>query len=359
MNKNICFVTDFDSIEATLNTHRYLLEKLSNKFDNVYLLDSNRFKFFKSKKKKNFKYLIKKKNIKEIKINNFKNLNLFFKNNNSIIINNIGKNLSDLKLLFLIRLIKIPQVQILNTDVVSYERKYEKHFLIIFKFFFQKKIIPKFITFLSIVGIISKIDICLIHDVDKFTFGNEVDYYFKLAMNGAYKAIQKLKEEKVIKAIGVGLNDADICAKFANEGDFDCMVLAGRYSLLEHESALNDFFPIVEKKNIGIILAGVFNSGILAKGIGNNVTYNYDKIPNHIREKYIIVSEVCDRYNVPVPAAALQFSYANKLISSMILGMDRVEQIKQNISFFNHSIPDNLWKELIEKKIIDERCPIP
>ena len=206
---------------------------------------------------------------------------------------------------------------------------------------------------------VSKIDICLIHDVDKFTFGNEVDYYFKLAMNGAYKAIQKLKEEKVIKAIGVGLNDADICAKFANEGDFDCMVLAGRYSLLEHESALNDFFPIVDKKNIGIILAGVFNSGILAKGIGNNVTYNYDKIPNHIREKYIIVSEVCDRYNVPVPAVALQFSYANKLISSMILGMDRVEQIKQNISFLNHSIPDDLWKELIEKKIINERCPTP
>ena len=206
---------------------------------------------------------------------------------------------------------------------------------------------------------VSKIDICLIHDVDKFTFGNEVDYYFKLAMNGSYKAIQKLKEEKVIKAIGVGLNDADICAKFANEGDFDCMVLAGRYSLLEHESALNDFFPIVDKQNIGIILAGVFNSGILAKGIGDNVTYNYDKIPNHIREKYIIVSEVCYRYNVPVPAAALQFSYANKLISSMILGMDRVEQIKQNISFFNHSIPEDLWKELIEKKIIDERCPIP
>ena len=206
---------------------------------------------------------------------------------------------------------------------------------------------------------VSKIDICLIHDVDKFTFGNEVDYYFKLAMNGAYKAIQKLKEEKVIKAIGVGLNDADICAKFANEGDFDCMVLAGRYSLLEHESALNDFFPIVDKKNIGIILAGVFNSGILAKGIGDNITYNYDKIPNHIREKYIILSEVCERYNVPVPAAALQFSYANKLISSMILGMDRVEQIKQNISFFNHSIPEDLWKELIEKKIIDERCPTP
>ena len=205
---------------------------------------------------------------------------------------------------------------------------------------------------------VSKIDICLIHDVDKFTFGSKVDHYFKLAMNGAYKAIQKLKEEKVIKAIGVGLNDSDICAKFAKEGDFDCMVLAGRYSLLDHESALNDFFTIVEENNIGIILAGVFNSGILAKGIGENVTYFYDKIPNEIKKKYIMIFEVCEKYNVPVPAAALQFSYANKLISSMILGMDRIEQIKQNISFLNYSIPNELWNELIDKKIIDERCPI-
>ena len=95
---------------------------------------------------------------------------------------------------------------------------------------------------------VSKIDICLIHDVDRSTFGDDVDYYYKLAMNGAYKAIKKLKDENVIKAIGVGLNDSDMCAKFANEGDFDCMIIAGRYSLLDHQSALDDFFPIVEKK---------------------------------------------------------------------------------------------------------------
>ena len=205
---------------------------------------------------------------------------------------------------------------------------------------------------------VSKIDICLIHDVDKFTFGNDVDHYFKLAMNGAYKAIKKLKEQNVIKAIGVGLNDSDMCARFANEGDFDCMIIAGRYSLLDHQSALDDFFPIVEKNNIGIMLAGVFNSGILAKGIGDNSTYFYEKIPQHIKEKYMIIAKVCDKYNVPVPAAALQFCYANKLISSMILGMDRLAQIKQNISYLEQSIPSELWRELIDKKIIDERCPI-
>jgi len=205
---------------------------------------------------------------------------------------------------------------------------------------------------------VSKIDICLIHDVDKFTFGSEVDYYFKLAMKGAYKAIQKLKDEKVIKAIGVGLNDSDICAKFANEGDFDCMVLAGRYSLLDHESALNDFFPIVEKNKIGIILAGVFNSGILAKGVGEKITYFYDKIPEVVKQKYLKIERICHKYNVPVPAAALQFSYSNKLISSMILGMDRTEQIQQNLDYINYNIPSELWTDLIKDELIDERCSL-
>ena len=129
MTKNICFVTNFDSIEATLNTHKYLLQTLSRKFDNIYLLDSNRFKFFKKRNKKAFKHLIKEKNIKEININTFRRFKSFFNKSNTVIINNIGKNLEDLRFLFFVRLIKIPQVQILNTDVVSYERRYEKNLL--------------------------------------------------------------------------------------------------------------------------------------------------------------------------------------------------------------------------------------
>ena len=204
---------------------------------------------------------------------------------------------------------------------------------------------------------VSKIDICLIHDVDRFNFGNEVDHYFKLAMKGAYKALQKLKDEKVIKAIGVGVNDSDICAKFAEAGEFDCMILAGRYSLLD-QNALNDFFPIAEKNNIGIILAGVFNSGILAKGVGENITYFYDTIPDNIKDKYLKIEKICDKYKVPVPAAAIQFSYLNKLISSMILGMDRPQQIQQNLDYLNFNIPADLWKDLLKDNLIDERCPL-
>ena len=204
---------------------------------------------------------------------------------------------------------------------------------------------------------VPEIDICLIHDVDRYTFGNEVDHYFKIAMSGAYKALNDLKEQKVIKAIGVGLNDADICAKFANEGDFDCMLLAGRYTLID-QSALDEFFPIAKKNNIGIILGGVFNSGILAKGIGENVTYWYDKIPAEIKEKYEKISVVCQKHDVPVPAAALQFSYSNKLISSMILGIDRVEQLEQNYKYLNYPIPKKLWSDLIKENLINERCMI-
>ena len=204
----------------------------------------------------------------------------------------------------------------------------------------------------------TKIDICLIHDVDKYTYGDRVDHYFKIAMTGAYKAIRKLKEEKVIQAIGVGLNNSDICKKFAEEGEFDCMLLAGRYTLLD-QSALDDFLPIAEEKNIGIILAGIFNSGILAKGIGDNITYFYDKIPENIKIKYNKILEICDRFNVPVQAVALQFCYANQQVSSMIIGMDRSEQIGKNISNLNFKIPHDLWQELIYANIIDERCALP
>ena len=105
----------------------------------------------------------------------------------------------------------------------------------------------------------SKIDICLIHDVDRFTHGEQVDHYFKIAMSGAYKALTQLKEEKIIKAIGIGVNDADMCKRFAEAGDFDCMLLAGRYTLLD-QSALDDCIPIAEEKKIAFCFRSPWKS---------------------------------------------------------------------------------------------------
>ena len=205
---------------------------------------------------------------------------------------------------------------------------------------------------------LSEIDICLIHDVDKWTHGDEVEKHFKEAMNGAYKALDKLKNEKVIKAIGVGLNESDMCVRFAEAGDFDCMILAGRYTLLEQEP-LDVFFPLALKKNIGIILAGVFNSGILIKGVGNNSTYDYKKIPDDIAKKYFKIDMICKEFNIPIGAAALQFSNAHTVVSTMILGMDQPSQININIDLFNYKIDKEFWYKLIKENLIDSRSPIP
>jgi len=205
---------------------------------------------------------------------------------------------------------------------------------------------------------LSEIDICLIHDVDKWTHGSDVELRFKEAMDGAYKALEKLRSEKVIKSIGVGLNESDMCARFAEAGDFDCMILAGRYTLLE-QGALDEFFPIAKKKNIGVILAGVFNSGILIKGAGDHSTYDYQKIPEHITKKYFQIDKICKEYNVPVGAAALQFCNTHEVVSTMILGMDQPNQVQENIDLLNYKINKEFWHKLFKENLIDSRSPIP
>ena len=149
-----------------------------------------------------------------------------------------------------------------------------------------------------------------------------------------------------------------MCARFAEVGDFDCMILAGRYTLLE-QGALDVFFPLALKKNIGIILAGVFNSGILIKGAGDNSTYDYKKIPDDIAKKYFAIDKICKEFDIPIGAAALQFSNAHSVVSTMILGMDQPSQININIDLFNYKIDKEFWYKLIKENLIDSRSPIP
>jgi D-threo-aldose 1-dehydrogenase len=110
-----------------------------------------------------------------------------------------------------------------------------------------------------------RVDIVFIHDADRRNQGDAFEQRFTEAMEGAYPALLKLREEGVIKAIGAGLNEWEACQRFAEAGDFDCFLLAGRYTLLDQES-LNTFLPLCEKRGIGIVLGGPYNSGILATG---------------------------------------------------------------------------------------------
>ena len=207
---------------------------------------------------------------------------------------------------------------------------------------------------------ISRIDILLIHDVDVWTHGTRelTDQYFKQAMEGAYVAMDELRAAGVVKAIGVGVNEADMCTRFAKAGDFDCMLLAGRYTLLE-QGALDGFLPLCEEKDIGIMLGGPFNSGILASGPIPGAKYNYRDAPPEILERVGRIQTVCDRHNVPLAAAAIRFPLGHPKICSIIPGAVSPAEVKRNAQIINTAIPEDLWAELKHEGLVREDAPLP
>ncbi|BCP55916.1 oxidoreductase [Kaistia sp. 32K] len=204
-----------------------------------------------------------------------------------------------------------------------------------------------------------RIEIVLIHDVDVYTHGKDkVDGHFKAAMEGAYKALEKLRAEKVIDAIGVGLNEADMCERFARAGDFDAMLLAGRYSLLE-QPALDSFFPLAEEKGIGMMLGGVFNSGILATGPIPGAKYNYRDAPPEILDRVAKIQKVCEAHGVTLADAALKFPLGHPAVASLVMGSVSAEETKRNRAAFDRPVPASLWTDLKAEGLLRADAPIP
>ena len=207
---------------------------------------------------------------------------------------------------------------------------------------------------------ISSIDCLIIHDADVWTHGSRAVYEekFKEAMEGSYRVLHDLRAQGVIKAIGVGINEVDICMEFAAAGDFDFFLLAGRYTLLE-QGALDEFLPLCEKRNIGIMLGGPYNSGILATGAIEGATYNYVPAPPEIMDKVRRIEAVCKSHGVPIAAAALQFPLGHPSVTSMIPGAVSPSETKRNLELMAHPIPAALWGDLKAEKLLAERAPVP
>ena len=203
------------------------------------------------------------------------------------------------------------------------------------------------------------IDILFIHDADVFTHGPEKQkIYFKQAMEGSYPALVKLKEQGAVKAIGVGVNNWEVMLDFMKQGDFDCLLMAGRYTLLEQEP-LDELLPLCDKRNAAIVIGGGLNSGILATGAVPGAKYNYAPAPEAIMEKVRKIEAVCKMHKVPLPAAALQFLLAHPAVASHVPGTRTVEQMEQNIAWISHPIPKDFWAELKHKKLLREDAPVP
>jgi D-threo-aldose 1-dehydrogenase len=195
---------------------------------------------------------------------------------------------------------------------------------------------------------LDRIDILHIHDPDD---------HFSEAVDGAYRALAHLRAQGVIKAIGAGMNQAEMLMRFAGEGDFDCFLLAGRYTLLD-QVGLKELLPECEKRGIAIIAGGVYNSGILADP-KPGAYYNYRTAPAELVERAQRIRDVCTRHGVPLKAAAVQFPLGHPAVSSVLVGCRSVEEVDDNIQMFGHEIPPALWQDLEAEGLISAGAPTP
>ena len=179
---------------------------------------------------------------------------------------------------------------------------------------------------------LAKIDIALIHDVDFWTTKDRavLEERFKTVMDGGFRALDELRKAGVIGAIGVGINESDTSLRFIKAGDFDCMLLAGRYTLLE-QGGLEAFLPECVRRNVSMILGGPYNSGILTGGVQAGATHDYVAAPAPLIEKAQKIEAVCQRHGVELGAAAMQFPLFHPALCAVIPGALGVAEVKQNV----------------------------
>jgi len=193
-----------------------------------------------------------------------------------------------------------------------------------------------------------RLDIALIHDPD--------DYY-EAAQGGAYLALQRLKDEHVIDAIGVGMNQARMLTRFVEGADLDLVLLAGEYTLLD-QSALTDLLPACLARDVGVVLGGIYNTGVLADPSPGSC-YKYKVAPPPVVERAQRMKAVCDRHDVPLRAAAIQFPFAHPAVSTVLVGVRSTEELVDNATMLGHPLPSDLWVELRAENLIPEHVPLP
>ncbi len=207
---------------------------------------------------------------------------------------------------------------------------------------------------------LERIDILYMHDIGRATHGERNDELFPLAMNGGFAAMDALRRQGLVGAIGLGVNEYQVCEAALEHGDWDCFLLAGRYTLLEQE-ALNTFLPKCERRNCSIVVGGAFNSGILATGTrgGNSLHYDYGPAPREVVEKVRRIEGLCERFAVPMPAAALQFPLAHPAVACVIPGMGNPRRIGQTLELMRTDIPAAFWSALAESGLMHPDAPLP
>jgi D-threo-aldose 1-dehydrogenase len=187
---------------------------------------------------------------------------------------------------------------------------------------------------------LDRIDVLHVHDADSH-FGDVIRH--------AYPALDSLRAQGVAGAIGAGMNQWQMLARFARECDFDCFLLAGRYTLIDH-SALPELLPLCVRRNISIILGGPYNSGILATGARPGALFNYEAAPAEWMDRTSRTEALCARHGVPLKAAALQFPLRHPAVAAVIPGCRSAAEVDESVAMMGWPIPDSFWRDYHEMR---------
>jgi D-threo-aldose 1-dehydrogenase len=208
---------------------------------------------------------------------------------------------------------------------------------------------------------LSRIDLLYIHDIGRLTHGDQnVARMAELTSGGGFKALEELRNAKMINGFGMGVNEIPACLEVMDHARLDVILLAGRYTLLE-QNALDELFPRCTAAGTAIVVGGPYNSGILAVGTKTAAPlyYDYEPAPQSVIEKVRKIEAVCDGHGVPLAAAALQFPLAHSLVASVIPGLDAPQRVEQTVALYRHKIPAALWQDLRNENLVRADAPLP
>ena len=196
------------------------------------------------------------------------------------------------------------------------------------------------------------VEIVLVHDPDTQPYGE------KQAVEEAFPTLIELREQGTIKAVGCGMNEWQMPAAFIRRFDIDAVLLAGRYTLLDHD-AYPEFLPLCVERDVKIIVGGPYNSGILARDLDAEVTFNYEIAPQHLVDQARRLDAICRRHNVDLKAAALQFVLAHPAVATAVPGAQSVPELEENLEMVAQEIPEDVWSEMKAEGLIPADAPTP
>ncbi|TCL10314.1 D-threo-aldose 1-dehydrogenase [Shimia isoporae] len=192
---------------------------------------------------------------------------------------------------------------------------------------------------------LNRIDILFIHDIGDPDAGTDTAEHRSQLLGSGIKALEELKANGTVKAVGLGVNTVEICEELIGQFDMDLILLAGRYTLLDQSARLR-LFPKLIQHNIKLVIGGVFNSGILATGPVPGAHFNYAPAPQAILDRVAEIQAVCEAHGTPLPAAAIQYPDQSPIVASTLIGTTKAGSLKRNIAQFQHPLPSALWQHL-------------